>query len=63
MCFIAKPVYGGRGDVERSRMVPLSTAYLAKQAGWIIVGPDPQDEDALAAWERTRQPFNQARRI
>lgn len=57
-CFIAKPVYGGCGAVERSRMVPLSTAFLAKKAGWAVIGPDPDDEVALAAWERAHAPFN-----
>jgi hypothetical protein len=58
-CFIAKPIPGGRGDVERSRIVPLSVAFSAMQAGWMVVGPDPDDWEALMAWEQAQaQPFN-----
>lgn len=58
-CFIAKAIPGSYGDVERSRIVQLSTALAAMEAGWIVVGPDPQDMEKLAAWEREHaQPFN-----
>jgi hypothetical protein len=49
-CLIARPL--SNGGIGKSRMVRLSTAYLAMQAGFWVVGPDPQDLDDLAAWER-----------
>ena len=60
-CIIARPLKGG--GIGRSRRVKLSTAYLAMKAGWHVIGPDPDDEAALATWEREQQPgpFNQPR--
>jgi hypothetical protein len=46
----------GRGLVGRTRRVDLATAYLALRAGYLVVGPDPADMEALAAWERAQQP-------
>lgn len=57
-CLIWRPLRNG--GVGKSRLVPLSTAYLAMRAGWPVVGPDPQDVEALATWEREQAPgFNQ----
>ena len=55
-CLIARPLKNG--GIGRSRLVSLSTAYLALKAGFHVVGPDPDDLCALAAWERAQQPFN-----
>lgn len=59
-CLIARPLNGG--GFGKSRLVSLSTAYLAMRAGWPVVGPDPDDVAALATWEREQEPgFNQPR--
>ena len=59
-CLIARPLKNG--GIGKSRLVKLSTAYLALKAGWPVVGPDPQDMNDLAKWERENQaPFNQPR--
>ena len=42
----------GGGQVGRSRLVDLATAYLAvKSRLYVCVGPDPEDMEALARWE------------
>lgn len=59
-CLIARPLKNG--GIGKSRMVRLSTALLAMRAGFYVVGPDPDDVAALAAWERTHMPiFNRPR--
>lgn len=59
-CLIARKL--PNGSVGRSQIVTLGTAYLAKKCGaFVILGPDPDDMDALARWERRHQPFNQPR--
>lgn len=58
---IARKLANGR--YGKSRLVSLGTAYLALRS-WIyaVVGPDPDDLAALAAWERENaQPFNPLR--
>ncbi len=56
-CLIARPLK--HGGIGRSRLVQLSTALLALRAGFHVVGPDPQDLEALATWERAHTvPFN-----
>lgn len=61
-CLIARPL--NNGGYGRSRLVSLSTAYLALRAGYAVVGPDPDDLEALAKWEREQtQPFNQPRQL
>lgn len=60
-CLIARPLKNG--GVGKSRLVSLSTAYLALRAGWPVVGPDPQDMQDLAKWERENQPFNAPRAL
>jgi hypothetical protein len=58
-CLIARPLRSG--GIGRSRLVSLSTAYLALRAGWHVVGPDPDDVAALAKWAREQEPFNKPR--
>ena len=58
-CLIARPLKNG--GIGKSRLVSLGTAYLALRAGFYVVGPDPDDLDALAKWDREREPFNQPR--
>ena len=53
-CLIARPLRDG--GIGKSRLVKLSTAYLALRAGFHVVGPDPDDIAALAQWERENQP-------
>lgn len=50
------------GDMGRSRVVTLGVAYLAMKSGqyWVL-GPDPEDEDRLAAWEREQALINKPR--
>ena len=55
-CLIARPL--ANGHIGRSRIVTLSTAFLALRAGFYVVGPDPDDMDKLAKWEREQTPFN-----
>lgn len=60
-CFIAKPK-GAYGDIERSKMTDLAEGLTAMEAGWYVVGPDPEDVEALAIWEREHaDPFNTPR--
>jgi hypothetical protein len=50
------------GSFGKSRIVSLATAYIAMRSGaFAVVGPDPDDLIALAAWERAQLPFNQPR--
>lgn len=58
-CLIARPLKNG--GIGKSRLVSLSTAYLALRAGFHVVGPDPQDVEDLATWDRINAPFNQPR--
>lgn len=59
-CLIARPL--SNGGIGKSRIVRLSTAFLAMKSGFLVVGPDPDDLDALATWEREHPgPFNQPR--
>ena len=57
-CLIARPL--ANGGIGRSRIVRLSTALLALHAGYHVVGPDPQDLEDLAKWER-EQPEQERR--
>jgi hypothetical protein len=59
-CLIARPLENG--GIGKSRIVPISTALLAMKAGFYVVGPDPDDVKALAAWDREHAPFNQPRK-
>lgn len=54
-CLIAKalpaPAYFGR-----TKRVTLATAWVAIRSGaYVAVGPDPQDLQDLARWEREHQ--------
>jgi hypothetical protein len=49
-CLIARPLKNG--GIGKSRLVSLSTAFLALKAEFLVVGPDPQDCEDLARWER-----------
>lgn len=54
-CLIARIL--GDGLYGRSQFVDIGTAYLAvKSKQWVCVGPDPEDQLALAAWEREQTP-------
>lgn len=50
-CLIAKP-RGTEGDVFMSDIVDLAEAHELMQEGYYVIGPDPQDMEALAQWER-----------
>lgn len=61
-CLIARPLHSG--GFGKSRIVSLAAAYLAQRAGYVVVGPDPEDLQLLAAWERQQEgeePFNPPR--
>lgn len=61
-CLIARKL--ANGDFGRSRIVPLSVGLLAFKAGsFYVVGPDPEDMEKLAKWEREQQPFNPPRTL
>ena len=49
-CLVARPLRDG--DVSRPKLVSLAEAYIHMRRGWFVVGPDPDDIGALAAWER-----------
>lgn len=50
------------GSFGKSRIVSLQTAYIAMQSGaFAVVGPDPDDVEALAKYERDAAPFNRQR--
>jgi hypothetical protein len=49
-CLVARS--RGEGEIGRCHVVDLQTAYLAKLAGWMVIGPDPHDVEALAEWDR-----------
>ena len=52
----------GWGYVTRTWVVPLSLAYLAVRSGrYICVGPDPEDTETLATWEREHAAINRPR--
>jgi len=58
-CLIARKLDTDGYRCGRSRIVSLQTAWVAVQSGaFVAVGPDPQDMEALAAWERDQAPFN-----
>ncbi len=59
-CLIARKL--SNGSFGKSRIVSLGAAYLAMKSGaFAVVGPDPDDVLALAAWERMQPPFNPLR--
>jgi hypothetical protein len=51
-CFVAKDI--GNGRFTRPLRVSLDTAhdYLQQGQGWMVIGPDPEDEHKLAEWYR-----------
>lgn len=51
-CFAMLPSIDDPRRVAVIMYVHLETAALLKEAGWIIIGPDPADLEALATWER-----------
>ena len=54
-CLIA--IVRPNGRLSKCELVDLGTAYLkVKDEGYMCVGPDPDDLDALAAYERTLTP-------
>ena len=58
-CLIARKLDPAARTVGRSRLVSLQTAYIAlRSGGWVAIGPDPEDMETLAAWERDQAPFN-----
>jgi hypothetical protein len=58
-CLIARPLKNG--GIGKSRLVSLSTAFLALKAGFFVVGPDLDDVVALQRWEREQQFVNAPR--
>lgn len=59
-CLVAKLLPNGR--MGKTRIVSLGAAFLAMRAGgFAVVGPDPQDEAALAKWEREQEGINRPR--
>lgn len=57
-CLMAMPLgidtFSGRIRTTDIKLVSLDTAAYFKDLGWWIIGPDPEDTDALARWERER---------
>lgn len=52
-CFVAFPI---AGDVfSDPALVSLETAADLRAKGYLVVGPDPQDEIDLATWERAQR--------
>lgn len=56
---VSRPLPGG--ELTRTARVSLATAYLYMQAGWMVVGPDPEDEAAFATWQRDHAFVNRPR--
>lgn len=57
--FVAFPIYA---DVySEPALVGLELALELKQKGYQVVGPDPQDEEELAAYERLMRTPNRRR--
>lgn len=54
-CLVARTLRDG--SFSRTKLVTLAEAYVHMQCGWQVVGPDPDDIDALEEWERTQNPF------
>jgi hypothetical protein len=44
--------FNGRLRTTDIKIVSLETAAYFKDLGWWILGPDPEDMDELARWER-----------
>jgi hypothetical protein len=59
-CFIGRLKSGGKG-VRGIRRVTLAAAWLAKQEGWKVLGPDPLDMAALEDYNARLAPFNPPR--
>jgi hypothetical protein len=55
-CLMAYPLgvdtFNGRLRTTDIKIVSLETAAYFKDLGWWILGPDPEDMDELARWER-----------
>lgn len=61
-CWIALIKGDGPNAYARPRIVKLSTALVAKESGrYIVIGPDPEDEEKLATWEREQSQINKPR--
>lgn len=48
-CLVSRPLPGG--EFTRSARVPLQAVPTYLKAGYIAVGPDPQDVAALIEWQ------------
>jgi hypothetical protein len=59
-CLIAQILPNNR--MGKTRIVSLGAAFLAMRSGmFAVVGPDPEDEAALAKWEREQEGINHPR--
>ena len=54
-CFVSFPITDEL--FSATALVSLDTAVLLKEAGYMVVGPDPQDEQELASWDRAHPWF------
>lgn len=54
-CFVSYPIEPDPDWWTEPALVPLTSAEELKQRGWIVVGPDPQDERDLAMYERLQR--------
>jgi len=53
-CLVARPLRDG--SLSRTKLVSLAEAYVHMRCGWLVVGPDPGDVEALEAWQRRQAP-------
>lgn len=51
-CFVSLPIGDDPDEWTEPALVSLALAEELQQRGYIIVGPDPQDERDLAIYER-----------
>jgi hypothetical protein len=58
-CLVARPLPGG--EFTRTARVPLGAVPTYLKAGFVAVGPDPADMEALAQYERETWHLNRPR--
>lgn len=52
-CFVAYPITSEL--FTEPALVSLDVAYEMREKGYVVVGPDPQDEIDLASFERSQR--------
>lgn len=52
-CLVARTLRDG--NLSRTKIVSLAEAFVYRECGFYVVGPDPEDMEALATWERAQQ--------